>query len=120
MSHEYEDEDRDESDWREYEDAPGRMLPTESWLEETDELTDEEDPEVLAESVTADEEFAEEDFSVAPAKGVMYGPQQQSSPGRQGGVKLPQPRVGCDGQKGRKLVKPEEVRLPFSRHERVR
>jgi len=127
MSHEYEDEDRDESEWREFEDAPGRMLPAESWPAESDEFTDEEDPEVLAESVSAgeesadeeSEEFAEEDFSVAPAKGVMYGPQQPTSPGRQGGVKLPQPRVGWDGQKGRKLVKPEEVRLPFSPHERL-
>lgn len=35
------------------------------------------------------------------------------------GVELPRSRVGWDGRKGRKLVKPDEVRLALSPHERL-
>jgi transposase InsO family protein len=57
----------------------------------------------------------------APAAADEAAPSAPPAPPswRGSGVELPRNRVGWDGRRGRKLVKPDEVRLAFSPQERL-
>jgi len=70
-------------------------------------------PEPVAEEGDP-EEFAEEDFSMAPAKPVMYGPRHVEAAEATSGSKLPSPRVGlgwaCCGQNNCIAAAPVAVR----------
>lgn len=63
------------------------------------------------------EEVDEEEISAQPEESAPSRP--ATNPGApRSGVKLPS-RMGWDGRKGRKLVKPDELRLTFSPQERL-
>jgi len=122
MSHEFEFEDDSAAGWQRFNNGAEEAGSDATWPEETGSPTAEPELEAWPEPVAEEgdpEEFAEEDFSMAPAKPVLYGRRNVEPTGPAGGGKLPSPRVGWDGQKGRKLVKPDEIRLPFSPQERL-
>ena len=103
--------------------SPGTKRP-EEWAEDVDGVDWEEDDDTLGPGVDLAAEPMFEGDPVrrgpgAPANGD--GEESPEAPPRQPwGVEFPRERLGWNGlRKGRNLVKPDEVRLPFSPHERL-
>jgi len=122
MSEEF-DWDR-EPQWDDQTDQPER-----DWEEpEAAEIAGDYPPEDVGDDDDeVDHAWADSDGTPSdPPEQVPENPSTKPEPGYEAsaapyaGVKLPRGRVGWDGsRKGRKLVKPDEVRLPFSPHERL-
>jgi transposase InsO family protein len=96
----------------------------EEWAEDPDGAGWEENEGTWGSDVDVAGEPGFEGDLVSPgptASGTANGRESTDAPpGRSSGVEFPQGRRGWNGlRKGRNLVKPDEVRLPFSPHERL-
>ena len=79
-----------------------------------------DDHPAVAEEGDGIEEVWEEDRAEPPQSSIQTGDRPQPSPDFSSGVELSRQPLGWNGKpKGRGLVKPDEVRLAFSPHERL-